>query len=61
MTSIYGNGCHSNELASPKVSLKATFSNVAFVIQPSTNFAVNTKLVMTCQMSGGGVTLAETL
>ena len=33
---------------------------MAFIRQPSTNFAMNTKLVMACQMSGGGLTLAET-
>ena len=60
LTSICGNGCHSSELASPEVSSKATSSDVAFIRQPSTNFAMNTKLVMACQMSGGGLTLAET-
>mgnify|MGYP000876320308 FL=1 len=60
LTSICGDGYHSSELASPEVSTKATSSNKAFIIQPSTNFAMNTKLVMACQMSGGGFTLAET-
>ena len=60
LTSICGNGCHSSDLASPEVSSKATCRNVAFIRQPSTNFAMNAKLVMACQMAVGGMTLAKT-
>ena len=31
-----------------------------WLLLPSTNFAMNTKLVKACQISGGGLTLAET-
>ena len=59
LTSICGNGCHSSDLMLPEVSSKATCSNVAFIRQPSTNVALTSKLVMACQIAGGGLTLAE--
>ena len=59
LTSICCNECHSSDLLSPEVSSRATSSNVAFIRQPSTDFAMNSKLVMACQMAGGGLTLAQ--
>ena len=57
LISIIANGCHSSEFVSLEYSSKATTSNAAFIRQTSTNFAMNTKLVMTCQMSCGVLTL----
>ena len=58
LTSICGNGSQSSDVASLEVSSKATTYNVDFIRQPSTNFAKNTKIVMACQISDGGLAIA---
>ena len=61
VTSTCGIGCHSSKISLPEVTSKATLRHLAFIRQLSINFAINAKLVMASQMSGGGMTLAKTL
>ena len=60
ITSTCGNGCHSWKISSSEVTSKVTLRDLAFIRQPSVNFAINAKLVMASQMSGGCMTLAKT-
>ena len=59
VTSTCDNGCHSSKMSLPEVTSKATLRHLAFIRQPSINFAINAKFVMASQMSGGGMMLAN--